>query len=158
MPIKTRHIFLSHASADVVRHYTKALKRYFSEEPAGEPIELDVGKLDEQLPHILAALGQRAPDYDLATAQEVVNKSITELLLELTEPTLTRDESGKEILSARAKIHYIPSDFSKEREVNSRAFRFTAPIGQIEQDEIRWYLEQYLHWPNKAIRRVRQIV
>lgn len=105
MPIKSRHIFLSHASADVVRHYTKALKRYFSEEPAGEPIELDVGKLDEQLPHILAALGQRAPDYDLATAQEVVNKSITELLLELTEPTLTRDESGKEILSARAKIH-----------------------------------------------------
>ena len=60
MPIKSRHIFLSHAFADVVRYYTKALKRYFSEEPAGEPIELDVGKLGEQLPHILAALGQRA--------------------------------------------------------------------------------------------------
>ncbi|WP_022953341.1 TIR domain-containing protein [Leucothrix mucor] len=130
----------------------KALKRYFSEEPAGEPIELEVGKLDEQLPHILAALGQRAPDHDLATAQEVANKPIAELLLELTEPTLTCDESGKEILSARAEIRYIPPDLSKEREVNSRAFRFTAPIGQNEQYDIRWYLEQYLIWPVGSFR------
>ncbi len=69
------------------------------------------------------------------------------MLLELTEPTLTRNADGSEQLSARATLTYTPADLSKEREVTSRPFRFTAPIGQIEQDELRWYLEAYYHWP-----------
>ncbi|SDZ83691.1 Tetratricopeptide repeat-containing protein [Thiothrix caldifontis] len=124
----------------------KALKRYFTEEPAGEKIELEVGKLQEAMPRILAALGERLPD-DLPTEQTIENKPLAELLLELTEPTLTRNADGSEQLSARATLTYTPADLSKEREVTSRPFRFTAPIGQIEQDELRWYLEAYYHWP-----------
>lgn len=124
----------------------KALKRYFSEEPAGEKIELEVGKLQEAMPRILAALGERLPD-DLPQEQTIENKPLAELLLELTEPTLTRNADGSEQLSARATLTYTPADLSKEREVTSRPFRFTAPIGQIEQDELRWYLEAYYHWP-----------
>ncbi|WP_287604439.1 CHAT domain-containing protein [Thiothrix sp.] len=124
----------------------KALKRYFTEEPAGEKIELDVGKLQEAMPRILAALGERLPD-DLPTEQIIENKPLAELLLKLTEPTLTRNADGSEQLSARATLTYIPADLSKEREVKSRPFRFTAPIGQIEQDELRWYLEAYYQWP-----------
>ncbi|MBO0614251.1 tetratricopeptide repeat protein [Thiothrix fructosivorans] len=123
-----------------------ALGMWFDEEPAGEKIELDVGKLQEAMPRILAALGERLPD-DLPTEQQVENKPLAELLLELTEPTLTRNADGSEQLSARATLTYTPADLSKEREVTSRPFRFTAPIGQIEQDELRWYLEDYLHWP-----------
>ncbi|MBU1725053.1 MAG: toll/interleukin-1 receptor domain-containing protein, partial [Gammaproteobacteria bacterium] len=124
----------------------KALKRYFTEEPAGEKIELEVGKLQEALPRILAALGERLPD-DLPTEQTIENKPLAELLLELTEPTLTRNADGSEQLNARATLTYTPADLSKEREVTSRPFRFTAPIGQIEQDELRWYLEAYYQWP-----------
>lgn len=124
----------------------KALKRYFSEEPAGEKIELEIGKLQEAMPRILAALGERLPD-DLPTEQTIENKPLAELLLELTEPTLTRNADGSEQLSARATLTYTPADLSKEREVTSRPFRFTAPIGQIEQDELRWYLEAYYQWP-----------
>jgi tetratricopeptide (TPR) repeat protein len=124
----------------------KALKRYFTEEPAGEKIELEVGKLQEAMPRILAALGERLPD-DLPSEQTVENKPLAELLLELTEPTLTRNADGSEQLSARATLTYTPADLSKEREVTSRPFRFIAPIGQIEQDELRWYLEAYYHWP-----------
>jgi len=130
----------------------KALKRYFSEEPAGEMIETEVGKLDEQLPHILAALGYRAPDHDLPKADEVENKPMAELLLELSEPSLTTDNNGAEQLSARAELTYTPHDISKEREVKSRLFRFIAPIGKNEQGEIRWYLEQYLLWPVGSFR------
>ncbi|QTR45794.1 CHAT domain-containing protein [Thiothrix litoralis] len=124
----------------------KALKRYFTEEPAGEKIELEVGKLQEAMPRILAALGERLPD-DLPQEQQVENKPVAELLLELTEPSMTHNADGGEQLSARATLIYTPADLSKEREVTSRPFRFTAPIGQIEQDELRWYLEDYYQWP-----------
>lgn len=123
-----------------------ALGMWFDGEPVGVKIGLDPGKLTEALPRILAALGERLPD-DLPTEQQVENKPLAELLLELTEPTLTRNVDGSEQLSARATLTYTPADLSKEREVTSRPFRFTAPIGQIEQDELRWYLEAYYHWP-----------
>ncbi|EIJ34991.1 CHAT domain-containing protein [Thiothrix nivea] len=123
-----------------------ALGMWFDEEPAGEKIELDIGSLQEAMPRILAALGERLPD-DLPPKQEIANKPIAELLLELSEPTFTRDANGAEQLSARAVLTYIPTDVSKERPVESRPFRFTAPIGQIEQDELRWYLEEYYRWP-----------
>ncbi|MGB3917115.1 MAG: CHAT domain-containing protein, partial [Thiothrix litoralis] len=124
----------------------KALKRYFTEEPAGEKIELEIGKLQEAMPRILAALGERLPD-DLPTEQTIENKPLAELLLELTEPSMTHNADGGEQLSARATLTYTPADLSKEREVKSRPFRFTAPIGQIEQDDLRWYLEKYYEWP-----------
>ncbi|MEZ5454213.1 MAG: toll/interleukin-1 receptor domain-containing protein [Thiothrix sp.] len=79
----------------------KALKRYFNEEPAGEKIELDIGSLQEAMPRILAALGERLPD-DLPQKQEIESKPVAELLLELSEPTLTRADNGVEQLSARA--------------------------------------------------------
>ncbi|QQZ29827.1 TIR domain-containing protein [Thiothrix subterranea] len=123
-----------------------ALVMWFDEEPVGVKIELHPGKLNEAMPRILAALGERLPD-DLPTEQTIENKPLAELLLELTEPTLTRNADGSEQLNARATLTYTPADLSKEREVTSRPFRFTAPIGQIEQDELRWYLEAYYQWP-----------
>ena len=122
------------------------LSMWFDDEPVGVKIELDPGKLDEAMAGILAALGLRLPD-DPVSDVAVENQPVAELLLELSEPTITRDEDSKEQLAARAELVYIPADLKAEREVKSRAFRFTAPIGQIEQDELRWYLEQYLHWP-----------
>ena len=138
-----------------------ALGMWFDEEPAGEKIELEVGKLQEAMPRILAALGERLPD-DLPAEQIVENKPLAELLLKLTRPALVGaspagDSSGKSLagqaptgemrLSAEAKLIFYPADLSKEREVTSRPFRFTAPIGQIEQDELHWYLEKYYQWP-----------
>ena len=124
----------------------KALKRYFKEEPAGETIKLDIDSLQEAMPRILAALGERLPD-DLPQQKVVANKPVAELLLELSEPSLKRDDNGAEQLTARAKLKYFPADRSKERDVESPTFIFNSPIGQIEQGEIRWYLEEYFRWP-----------
>ena len=124
----------------------KALKRYFSEEPAGEMIELEVGKLQEAMSRILAALGERLPD-DPVAETAVQSLPVAELLLKLSRPELTRLDDGSEQLSAEAELEFIPADSTTAREVVSDPFLFIAPIGQIEQDELRWYLEQYLHWP-----------
>ncbi len=69
----------------------------------------------------------------------------TELLLELTEPFIV-DIEGKQRAQAIARLKCIPAD-QGEREVEGR-FRFTAPIGPIEREELRWYLERYYSWPS----------
>jgi len=128
-----------------------ALKLWFNEEPVGEKVELEPGKLQEALPRIMAALGERLPD-DVQHPKEVKAKPASELLLELSRPKLELLESGKEQLSAEAELIFYPADQQSEREVKSRPFRFIAPIGQIEQDELSWYLAKYYTWPSGLFR------
>jgi hypothetical protein len=125
---------------------TTALSLWFDEEPLGVNIALEPGKLDSVLPHILAALGQRLPD-DAVDDQQIAAQPLAELLLELSHPSLTRLDSGAEQLSAEARLVFIPADLAAQPEVTSKPLRLTAPIGRIEQDELRWYLEQYYRWP-----------
>ncbi len=123
-----------------------ALTLWFKEEPVGINIQIDPGQLQEKLPDILAALGGRLPDDAPAdTAVEV--KSVAELLLELSNPKLTQQADGVFQLSSEAELEYIPADIRLQPQVKSRPFRFISPIGQIEQDDLRWYLEQYPGWP-----------
>ena len=55
-------------------------------------------------------------------------------------------DDKRTLFTAKAKLSYQPADPGK-REQESRPFRFTAPIGIIELDDLRWYLEQYQIWP-----------
>ena len=36
--------------------------------------------------------------------------------------------------------------------VEGRPFRFTAPLGPIEGEDLTWYLERYCHWPSGVFR------
>jgi tetratricopeptide (TPR) repeat protein len=47
---------------------------------------------------------------------------------------------------ATATLVYDPADPAVRR-VESRRFTFTAPLGPIEANELRWYLESYYLWP-----------
>ncbi len=123
-----------------------ALKMWFKEEPVGEKInQLEVGNLQENLPHILAALGERLPD-DRPASTAIKTKPVAELLLELSDPKLTQQEDGTFQISSKAELEYIPAD-NIQPSVKSRRFLFTSPIGQIELDDLRWYLEKYYLWP-----------
>jgi hypothetical protein len=42
-------------------------------------------------------------------------------------------------------LTYIPADDS--RTIKSERYRFTAPLGPVELEEIRWYIEKYYQWP-----------
>ena len=53
---------------------------------------------------------------------------------------------GKWRVKATAQLNYDPAEPARPA-VDSRDFVFTAPLGPIEADDLRWYLERYYLWP-----------
>jgi tetratricopeptide (TPR) repeat protein len=121
-----------------------ALPLWFDEEPVGVRVELKTGGVSEALPAILAALGERLPT-DYQPPHSALAKPVEELLLELSDPKIQITD-GKRRASATATMIYQPADGSA-REVESKRFTFTAPLGPIEADDLCWYLEEYFRWP-----------
>jgi tetratricopeptide (TPR) repeat protein len=121
-----------------------ALEHWFEEEPVAVPVRPSTAGLSEALPKILAALGERLPD-DHQSVQGVAAQPVAELLLELHDPHIQTD-AGTRRATAMATLVYEPADPTVPR-VESRRFPFTAPLGPIEIDELRWYLESYYLWP-----------
>lgn len=126
-----------------------ALGNWFDEEPVAISIRSGVGALSEALPSILAALGQRLPtDFKPHAHPEV--RPLEELILTLTDPRVTT-QGGVRRLAATAILKYEPAA-ENIRAVESRRYTFTAPLGPIERDDLRWYLETYFLWPTGVFR------
>jgi hypothetical protein len=121
-----------------------ALEHWFDEEPVGIKIELKVGSVSEALPQILATLGERLPD-DPKSQSTAPAKPVAELLLKLSDPKMQAITGGQRA-SAKATVIYQPTD-ATAREVESKPFFFTAPLGPIEADDLSWYLEKFYQWP-----------
>ncbi|HJY82033.1 MAG TPA: toll/interleukin-1 receptor domain-containing protein, partial [Candidatus Binatia bacterium] len=121
-----------------------ALALWFDEEPVAVPIRLGPGGLSEALPAILTALGEYLPT-DLQPFQSVESQPVEELLLKLSDAEI-RIEEGKSRVSAMAALIYEPAN-PTIRTVESTRFRFTALLGPIEAEDLRWYLESYYLWP-----------
>ncbi|MFL6213034.1 MAG: TIR domain-containing protein [Blastocatellia bacterium] len=122
-----------------------ALPLWFAEEPVGVRVELRTGAVSEALPQILAALGEQWPN-DRQPAPEPPARSVAELQLELKHASLEEIGQGKWRVRATAQLIYDPADAGRN-EAKSTEFKFTAPLGPIETDELRWYLEEYYRWP-----------
>jgi tetratricopeptide (TPR) repeat protein len=122
-----------------------ALALWFDEEPVGVRVEVTkAGGLVEALPAILAALGERLPD-DLQLIADVAPPPVEELVLEMKDLRVETSD-GKRRARAVAQLVYQPSD-KTARQVESRRYAFIAPLGVIEAEELRWYLEEYFVWP-----------
>jgi hypothetical protein len=121
-----------------------ALANWFDEEPVAVPIQRGLGALSDALPEILAALGEQLPAGHQPAEQPDAGP-VEELVLTLADPKIETRE-GKRRVSANATIAYEPADPTAGK-VESRRFSFTAPLGPIEADDLRWYLEQYFLWP-----------
>jgi hypothetical protein len=93
---------------------------------------------------LLVALGERLPT-DAGPHEDVAVRPVAELLLELTHPHVV-EEAGTRRAAAEAQLVYRPADRG-ERRVESDRFLFKAPLGPIEAEELRWYLEKYCLWP-----------
>jgi tetratricopeptide (TPR) repeat protein len=122
----------------------RALEMWFDEEPVGIPVEATVGSISEALPALLAALGERLPD-DLQRITDVASQPVEELVLELKDLKIETSD-GKRRARAVAQLVYEPAD-PQARNVESERFLLTAPLGIIEAEELRWYLEEYFVWP-----------
>ena len=119
------------------------LKLLFPREPVHIFVEDAPNGLNEAIPKIFAALGEQLPE-DWQSGKTVEVEPVEELILELTDPQI-KEQDGKRRAAATAELTYIPAD--KSRNITSRRYKFTAPLGAIELGEIRWYIESYFRWP-----------
>ena len=120
------------------------LQWMFGKEIAGIRIESGPGGISEAMPEILAALDLRLPNAPQPRAA-VDADPVEELVLKLADPEID-ERDGKTRAKARARLVFTPSD-SKITDVESKRFTFTAPLGPIEMEDLRWYLESYYLWP-----------
>ncbi len=122
----------------------RIFKRFFP----GDPLYIAVNKgptaLNEAMPKIFVALGMQLPE-DWQEAETVQVEPVEELILKLTDPQI-KEKDGLRRAGAMAELIYNPAD-GKQRNVISRRYRFTASLGPLELDEIRWYIERYYQWP-----------
>jgi len=126
-----------------------SLPAWFPKEPIAARIRRRQGGIQDVLPDLLAALGHRVPP-DLGRSEEHEATPIADLTLTLSDPAIAESE-GKRRATAIATLVFRPAA-DTAREIESTRFRFTAPLGPIEADELAWYLERYVHWPTGVFR------
>ncbi|WKZ39900.1 MAG: tetratricopeptide repeat protein [Anaerolineales bacterium] len=119
------------------------LKLLFPKEPVYIVIEDKPTGFSDAMPKIFAALGKELPN-DWESATEIKAAPVEELILELTDPII-EEKDGIRRATATAILTYNPADNS--RAIESKRYRFTAPLGAVELGEIRWYIEKYYQWP-----------
>ncbi len=123
----------------------EALKWIFPEEPVGIMLKSGPGAINEAMPELLSALGKTLPNH-VEPMQSMSAEPMEELMLELSEPKIIQAE-GKRRATATAKLMYLPAESGAPPVEGATLFEFTAPIGPIEMEELRWYLERYAIWP-----------
>jgi len=120
-----------------------ALPLWFGEEPVGIKLAVGAGGVAAVLPDLLAALGLALPA-GTSAANHVAIVPVADLILELALPAIELAD-GKRRATATATLRFHPADGRPE--VESKRYRFAAPLGPIESEELAWYLERYWNWP-----------
>ena len=133
------------------------LKQVFGTEPVYIPISSAPGGIDAALNAILIALGRRLPA-DVAPTPQPAPEPIEELVLELTDLRYADLGAGVRRPCARARLVHEPAAAGRREVASARSWRLIAPLGPIEADDLRWYLEKYAIWPGTHfVQRARRI-
>ena len=123
----------------------KALGLWFDKEPLAIKITVGPGGIEQALPSLFAALGEQLPD-DLQPPEVREAAPVADLILELTDLKVETVQPGARRAVAKARLVFDPPQ-SGAPSIRSRPFRFVAPLGGIEADELTWYVERYPQWP-----------
>ena len=123
----------------------KALGLWFDKEPLAIKITVGPGGIEQALPSLFAALGEQLPD-DLQPPEVREAAPVADLILELTDLKVETVQPGASRAVAEARLVFDPPQ-SGAPSIRSRPFRFVAPLGGIEADELTWYIERYPQWP-----------
>jgi tetratricopeptide (TPR) repeat protein len=125
--------------------------RLFGEEPAYIAVSSAAGGVEAAINDILVALGKRPPA-DVAKLPQPKAEPLEELVLELSDLKFQTDDKGNRRPTAKARLVYDPATQGQPAVESVRAWRFIAPLGPIEAEELRWYLESYAAWPSAYFR------
>jgi tetratricopeptide (TPR) repeat protein len=126
------------------------LEQFFGEEPVYISVSSDAGGVEATMNAILVALGKRDPADVPATPQPKA-QPLEELVLELSDLKF-HEQDGIRRASARARLVYEPATPGQREVASAQSWRFQAPLGPIEAEELRWYLEKYAIWPSHYFR------
>jgi tetratricopeptide (TPR) repeat protein len=126
------------------------LEQFFEGEPLYIPVESGAGGVEAATHPILVVLGKRLPTDAGGTAQPKA-APLEELVLELTDLKF-HEQDGIRRASARARLVYEPAAEGQREVKSEKQWRFIAPIGPIEAEDLRWYLEKYAIWPSHYFR------
>jgi hypothetical protein len=133
-----------------------AFKQYFGKEPMHVSVSSRGDGVQVAVHHILVAMGKRLPT-DLVPAPQPQPEPLEELVLHLTDLGIF-EQDGVRRASARASLAYEPAAPGQPTVESAESWRLVAPIGPIEAEELRWYLEKYAVWPSDYFReRVRKV-
>jgi|APTNR8051073442_1049403.scaffolds.fasta_scaffold02115_4 tetratricopeptide (TPR) repeat protein len=125
------------------------LETFFDEEPIYIPVSSDAGDaagIAAVMDVILVALGRRLPA-DVAATPQPRAEPLEELVLELSDLKF-QESDGVRRASARARLVYEPATVGQREVGCAQSWRLVAPMGPIEAEELRWYLEKYAVWPS----------
>jgi hypothetical protein len=120
-----------------------ALRLWFEAEPLAVTVSSGPGGLAEAMPAIMAALGERLPT-DPQFPATIAETPLDELILELSDSKI-EVKDGTRRATATARLIYKTSHGYEQAE--SVSYQFISPLGAIEKDDVRWYLEEYFRWP-----------
>ncbi len=126
------------------------LEEFFDEEPLYVSATSDPGGIEAAMNVLLIALGLRL-GADVPPTPQPEAEPLEELVLELTDLKF-QEEEGVRRASARARLVHEPATSGQPEVTSEQSWRFVAPIGPIEEQELRWYLEQYAVWPSEYFR------
>lgn len=126
------------------------LEAFFGEEPIYIPVSSDAGGVEAAVNALLVAVRQRLPAH-VSGAAQLRAEPLEELVLELTDLKFV-EYDGVRRASARARLAYKPATASQLDVHSAQSWRLIAPIGPIETEELRWYLEKYAIWPSRYFR------
>ncbi len=122
------------------------LEEFFDGEPLYIPVSSAAGGVQAAMDAILVALGKRLPT-DVAATPQPPAEALEELVLQLSDFKFA-EQDGLRRASARARLVYEPATPGQPSVSSPQSWRMLAPIGPIEADDLRWYLEQYAIWPS----------
>lgn len=125
-------------------------KRLFGYEPLYIPVSSAAGGVEAAMDAILVAIGKRLPSDVPATLQPKA-EPLEELVLELTDLKF-HEQDGVRRATARARLVYEPATAGQPHVHSARTWRFISPMGPIEAEDLRWYLEKYAIWPSHYFR------
>jgi tetratricopeptide (TPR) repeat protein len=126
------------------------LEEFFDEEPIYIAVSSEAGGVEAAMNALLVAMGERLPADIPATVQPKA-EPLEELVLELTDLKFV-EQDGVRRASARARLVYEPATLGKPNVISEKSWRFIAPLGPVESEELRWYLEKYAIWPSHYFR------
>lgn len=123
------------------------LEEFFDTEPIYIPISSAAGGIDAALDAILVALRLRDPSDPVPVIQPPA-APMEELVLELSRLSIHLAD-GKRRARGSARLVYEPADPNRREVRSPKSWVFEAPLGPIEVEELRWYLETYAVWPSR---------